>query len=398
MKLQLPKLNFAFKRQLSTNNSAYNFPECINTKLCLIDALDRAGRNRTEQIRETASRIVNKISFSENIQDIIEIIEDFSRDGILTIDTKGNIESINKTVVSLFNYNIDELKNINIKDIVPLFTFESTHGLYVEMPALKRNTTEFFVELNATPIDGNTKFVLIIKDVTYNKQLISQNNSLGNLLESLMCNTPNPVYHKNGHLRYIGCNKSFERLTGYTSEVIFNSRVDDLFPEEIAKQAKIKDNELINNLDETNHQIYTCSIYNKFSNRTMEVMVYNTAILDHNKQFTGIVGTVIDLTDYINAKKSAKLFETVLNETTEPVFILGNNGEVTFANKSFLNLLGYNKTDFFKLTTNQYLEFTAVDTNIVLIDSKYRLINKKARIVKIPNDELENTLFMISIN
>lgn len=395
--MKLPKLKFASRKQLSTNTH-YNFPECINTKLCLIDDLDIANKTRTAQIRETASRIVRKISFSENIQDIIEIIDDYSKDGIITIDINGNIESINKTVVCLFNYNIHELKNINIKDIIPLFSFESTHGLYKEMPALKKNTTEFYIEVNTTPIECNTKFVLIIKDITYNKELLSQNNSLGNLLDSLMCNNPNPVYHKNGNLRYIGCNKSFEKLTGYTNDVIFNSETMDIFPEEIAKQAQIKDSELINNLKASNHQIYTCSIYNKFSDRTMEVMVYNTAILDLAGQFTGIIGTIIDLTDYMNAKKSAKLFENVLNETAEPVFILGNNGEVTFANKSFLELLGYNKAEFFKLITTDYLEFNPTHNKITLITKDSKTLIRNVRLARIPSDNDENTLFTISLN
>jgi PAS domain S-box-containing protein len=211
-----------------------------------------------------------------------------------------------------------------------------------------------------------------------------------------MYNNPNPVYHKNSNLKYVGCNKAFEKLTGFSSNFIFGSTVNEIFSENISKLSDIKDKELIENLNKTSHQIYTCKLFNRNTESEIEVMVYNSAIMDKDNNFTGIMGTIIDLTDYMNAKKSAKLFESVLNETCEPVVIINNTGEVTFCNRSFLELLNYSKAEFFKLTPPQYLEFSTNENEVILITKSNTFLNKKVRKIKIPNDEFENTLFIFN--
>ena len=367
----------------------------ITAKLAIIDQLDILGKKRSDQIVETANRIVRQISKSKDICNIIEIIDDYSSEAIITIDKFGNIEAINKIVISMFGYTLHELKTVNIKDILPKFEFHSTESRYTELCALKRNTDEFFVEVNVNEIDSN-KYVLLIKDISYNKELLDRNNTLGNILESLMHNNPNPVYHKNINLNYIGCNKAFEKLTGYDCNFIFNSKVKDIFPNNISILSDNKDFELINNLEKTNHQIYSCKLYNHALNRDIDVIVYNSAILDKNNKFAGIIGTIIDLTDYVNAKKSARLFETVLNESNEPVFILNNSGEVTFCNNAFLDILGYNRASFFKLTPPQFIEFTNNENEIILFDKNNIAMNKKVRTVKISSENSYNTLFLFN--
>ncbi len=220
--------------------NTFNIPSVTYTKLEIIDELDILSKKRSTQIVDTANRIVKQISKTDNIQKIIEIIADYSTDAILTIDSFGNIEAINKTVVSMFNYNIHELKNINIKGIIPKFNFESTGSEFIELAALKRDTQELFIEINVNKIE-NKRFILLIKDITYNKELISKNTTLSSILESLMYNNPNPVYHKNSNLKYVGCNKAFEKLTGFSSNFIFGSTVNEIFSENISKLSDIKD-------------------------------------------------------------------------------------------------------------------------------------------------------------
>ncbi len=67
----------------------------------------------------------------------LEAIIDTAIDGILTIDTRGNVEQMNPAAAHLFGYNVDEVKGNNIKMLMPE-PYHSEHDGYIH----KYNTTK----------------------------------------------------------------------------------------------------------------------------------------------------------------------------------------------------------------------------------------------------------------
>jgi len=76
---------------------------------------------------------------STNDKDLLiqlEAIIDTAIDGILTIDTLGNVERMNSAAATLFGYQPDEVKGNNIKMLMPE-PYHSEHDNYVQ----RYNTT-----------------------------------------------------------------------------------------------------------------------------------------------------------------------------------------------------------------------------------------------------------------
>lgn len=108
-------------------------------------------------------------------------------EGIINIDDKGIIESLNPAIEKLFGYNADELIGKNIAVLMPE-PFASQHDLFVkrlvqtgrdtvirkdrELVAKKKDGTTFSVEiaLDRMFIDGKKMFTGIIRDITSRKE------------------------------------------------------------------------------------------------------------------------------------------------------------------------------------------------------------------------------------
>jgi len=415
--MKLPKLTFTSKRQKTSSieynpdhsstlsNIAYLVGNEFIDTIRKMEELESTSKFKTGQIAETSSRIIQKISESENLQRVVEILEDYSSDAMMIVDRFGYIMSVNPAALKMFEYTSMDLADINIRDIIPLFEYSDKSELYKDMTGFKRDSSEFNIEVITNLITTRSvvssvvekRYLTIIKDVSYKHDLIKQNKELGSIVDSLINNSPNPVYHKNLNLRYIGCNRLFEELAGYPFNSIIQKTVFDIFPADIAVLADKKDKELIYSKNPKVPQIYTCEVKNKFSDKKLEVMVYNSAIIDSDDNVSGILGTIIDLTDYLKAKKSAKMFEDALNYTVSPIFIIDSNDIVIFANKIFFNILDMTTDVIIGKSIINIIEELG-STKVILKKKDNSKISYATKCVEIPyeNEEANNYLYILS--
>lgn len=108
-------------------------------------------------------------------------------EGIITIDERGIIESFNRAAEKMFGYEPGEALGKNVRILVPephasahdgyLARYRRTGEAHVigkprELSALRKDGTEFPIELNLTEIrfGGERYFTAIIRDVTERKQ------------------------------------------------------------------------------------------------------------------------------------------------------------------------------------------------------------------------------------
>ena len=125
----------------------------------------------------------------ETQQKYIEAIVNHSAEGIITINQQGVIEMINPSAVEMFGY--DDKVQLTGKKIALLMKEEmrEQHGIYLknstldksinfnklqDIYGLRKNGESFPIELSMSPmsIDGNKKYVGIIRDITETKQAI----------------------------------------------------------------------------------------------------------------------------------------------------------------------------------------------------------------------------------
>lgn len=388
-------------RRLSS--SIYKIEEdAIDSLKCNLERLDEESESYITSINAVSRRIIQKLSEEANTKRIVQIIEDSSKDALLTIDQYGFILTVNHATLNIFGYNESELAEINIKDIIPQFITNRKSSEWIEINGIKKNASEVLLEVITKRISDkcesnlNKKYLIIAKDISYSKELEANNVQLSNIVDTLIHGSPNPIYHKDISLRYVGCNKPFEKLAGVSFNELFGKTVFDIFPDDVAEYANRRDLELITsvNPNDDKRQIYSCKVRNNVSTKESEVVVYSTPVLDVDNRICGIVGTIIDLTDYLKAKRSADHLEAVLNETTGPVFITDSTNTILFANTAILNLLEYTFDEMFAQYASLFI--VSMNDNMITIKSKsgteYTL---QLKAIKIPCDSEEVTVMNI---
>jgi PAS domain S-box-containing protein len=125
----------------------------------------------------------------------IKAILDSAVDGIITIDERGSIESVNPAAQKVFGYTVEELKGLNVKVLMPE-PYHSEHDQYLrnyrhtgqrkiigigrEVVGRRKEGTTFPLDLSVSevPLGDRRLFTGIIRDITDRKQADQHRNLL----------------------------------------------------------------------------------------------------------------------------------------------------------------------------------------------------------------------------
>jgi len=126
---------------------------------------------------------MNRMESNESVDTIIQ----YASEGILVVNSKGEIVRINPSALRMFGYQFDEINGQRIEVLIPK-RFATDHvnkrenysnqprsramGANVELFALRKDGSEFPVEISLTPYSNlNDRFVIaFIIDITLRKQ------------------------------------------------------------------------------------------------------------------------------------------------------------------------------------------------------------------------------------
>ncbi|HET8695166.1 MAG TPA: diguanylate cyclase [Aquabacterium sp.] len=113
------------------------------------------------------------------------------------------------------------------------------------------------------------------------------------LVQSVLDALPVPVFFKNRQGVYQGCNKAFTEIMGKRSDELLGMTVYDLSPPDLAQVYFEADEALMSAGGE---QRYEAQIELPSGERR-DVMFYKAALKDASGQVTGLVGTLLDITE-----------------------------------------------------------------------------------------------------
>ncbi|MGK0305146.1 MAG: two-component system sensor kinase FixL [Gammaproteobacteria bacterium] len=132
-------------------------------------------------IKQAEVDLLQSYAFSEAIVDSVV-------DAVITINNNGQIQSFNNTAQNMFGYSFDEVKDINVKILMPQ-PYSDHHDQYLaqyivtnethiigngrELVAKRKDGTTFPIHLSVSEIHNNEKkmFVGVIKDITQQRTL-----------------------------------------------------------------------------------------------------------------------------------------------------------------------------------------------------------------------------------
>jgi len=168
------------------------------------------------------------------------------------------------------------------------------------------------------------------------KTLREQKDFLNTLLETIS----NPVFYKDKHGKYKGCNKAFEYFTGRLRSDIIGKTVYDMGPKEIADIYYEKDSELF---EKPGKQRYEGKI--KSADGVLRDVIFDKASLkDTNGHVAGMVGVISDITERKRSEEALREREETLNAilAASPIGIcLVRNRILGWTNPAMYRIWGY---------------------------------------------------------
>lgn len=167
---------------------------------------------------------------------------------------------------------------------------------------------------------------------------LQQQKFLNELIELI----PNPIFYKDKNGYYKGCNSAFEKIFSLKKENILNKKFPDILQttgEEYEKQ--VLDVEKMNNETLKKKAVYTKELKlvlgkDKYHN----IVFYNNTYKDENMNTAGIIGLMVDITEYKKTEEELKIFK-MFADTSGLGFGMANlNGNVTYLNPKLQKMVG----------------------------------------------------------
>ena len=163
-----------------------------------------------------------------------------------------------------------------------------------------------------------------------------------NFLQILSNSIPNPIYYKDLDGRYLGCNLAYEQIRGVTRAEILGKTTSETFDNVEAKEQELDEFELLHDSDSPCDIAETALNYSDGTRH--DVLFYRAILRDDQGIPTGLVGTMIDITDRKAIEtalaEEQQFSENLLQNSAVPCFVLNKNHEVITWNLACEELTG----------------------------------------------------------
>ncbi len=250
---------------------------------------------------------------------------------------------------------------------------EFDKGIHSEQFRIRnKNGKIVWIEHTCRPvIDKNGMFLgyrANNRDITERKEaeeeILESKNSLATLLESI----PTPVFYKDINGRYLGFNQAYEDFFGKTKDELIGKSVFDISPVKLAGIYHAKDVELF---ERPGTQTYETQV--KDARGVLhDVVFYKATMTNSRGKVTGLIGTILDITDRKQAenalKKSEERYRTVFETTGSATIIVEEDTTISLVNTEFCRLFGYSREE---IEGKSFREFVSTDDIVRLEEYHY---------------------------
>ena len=307
------------------------------------------------------SNIALKLATREALEEIkFHVLLESAPDAIVTIDEKDVIKHWNLKAEKIFGWKQEEIRGMKYSETIIPERFRKEHlkGLknflrtgtatdlvlikQLEIPALKKDQSEFSMDLRVSAINLENKyfFICFIRDITERKEV--KNNILENeeLYRTVVESLSEGLVITNNEDIIIFVNSKMENLTGYTKEEMAGKTAYELFlSQNNSKQFTERMEMRLAGIFES----YELKISRKdgsyFLGHVNAVPYRNS-----NGEITGTVGAITDIT-FSKREEELEKLAIAATKSRNSVVIADKNGRIEWVNEGFTQLSGYDLKD-----------------------------------------------------
>ena len=155
--------------------------------------------------------------------------------------------------------------------------------------------------------------------------------------EQVLSSIPSPVFYKDLHGRYLGCNKAFEDYVGISRHELIGKGVFDVAPPDLAEVYRDTDESLLRG---RGVQSYEASV--RYADGSMrDVLFRKSAFYSRSGEVAGIVGVMTDVTEQKRLEREFKLAASVFDNAAEAITITDDTPVILKVNRAFTEITGY---------------------------------------------------------
>ena len=355
-------------------------------------------KHTVEDTRASASRaLVSLQSELDCARRRSAVVADAVVDGLITVDYWGNVIDVNtaatvllgKSEKALLSCNIRELGLAGRVDLPALIvsdadkyeaflkahssetrTYEECKALHREFirgecgeSALRRLSFTKVTQARDLDIDAIVTllnpdassasacvYFIVLRDVTYQNEAEERIESLQQFKKSLLSALPNPVFYKDEQFRLVGYNQAFVDLLDLRGINLPGKTFDSLFSKYDSEVFKKIDLEL-KDFSTQDVRSFRLTLHTT-TGQVKEVLLYCTALRLPDSTFSGVLGTMIDLTELTSVKN---LQNTLLMSVPNPVYYLDDQLKHASCNEAYARILGLTLEDLLGKTLEEAL-------------------------------------------
>jgi PAS domain S-box-containing protein len=290
-----------------------------------------------------------------------ELVES-ATDMVFTRDLAGNYITINPAGRRLLGYTEEEMKRLNVADVVPpehmdrvrqqtveKLTGEPTSVYELEVMTKDRRRLWLEASLRLIYKDGKPVGVQgIARDITKRKQAEEALDREHKFLRTLIDNLPDLVFTKDMEARFVVSNTAHVRFMGVKSEAdLAGKSVFDLHPPELARGYYEDDLRVLQ---------YGRTIYNREElvrdHAGMEHwhLTIKAPLRDHNGKIIGLIGVCRDIDEHRRAeealRQSEETFSTIFHASPAAMSLSRlSDARITNVNARFTTISGYRQDE-----------------------------------------------------
>lgn len=279
-------------------------------------------------------------------------------DGIITINERGIITSVNNGFADISGYKEQELLGLNVKVLMPQPYYgehDKNFSRYLnggkpriigkgcfEYPVLRKDGTSFPIELVVREmyLDGSRCFLGVIRDITERKKTAEKIEQYADIVKNMQVGLN--IYHmkdinNENTLRLVASNPAAEDLTGISMESFLGKTLDDNFPGVWDKEIKQRCAEVIR----TSQKIQIEEIY--YADHPVPNSYWSANIFPIPGNCVGLLFE--NITERKQVEVHLRKMQRSVESAEECILMTDKEGVIHYVNPSFTKLTGYSSKE-----------------------------------------------------